>query len=113
MNDPTMALIGALSVGAAWLGKVALAAVQAARRGPSSRPAAPPTCAGSVVEQVDAIHGVVTMRDEDGALRVLNKPSIERAIVDTARQSIRQTELLQTIADSLQPRRRNPSRPGD
>ena len=111
-----------VAVGAvAWLGKVALELARGRRNGNGAAPVKATLSTSTlaavvdlprVARQVDTVHDrledvheIVTTRDADGVPRVLNKPSVEKAILDTARHAERQTTLLESIAESIRPYR--------
>lgn len=101
---------GVLGAAVAYVGKLALEVVRQ-QRGVHS---IPPTAHAQMPGQVDDIHEIVTTRDADGVPRVLNKPSVERAILETAAHASRQTALLEDIADTLAGQRSKlPTLPGE
>lgn len=98
------------SVAVVYIGRVILELVKGHRApGPHSTP---PPASHAMPGQVQDIHEIVTVKDQDGVPRVLNKPSVERAILETAAHASRQTSLLEDIADSLS-RQRQPTIPGE
>ena len=93
------AVAGVVAAGVGWFGRVALELAKAAqsRRGGTITPQRPPPMAEpSLTEKVNEVHDVVTARDANLLYRVWNKPDVEDAILETARNTERIVALLET-----------------